>query len=99
MAPEVVRKSGHGKPADIWSLGCCVIEMLSAKPPWYEHGKNAKTIMNLIKNSNGPPTYPGNISDACKNFLNHCFIQDKAKRPTAKELLMHPFVTCKYYYI
>jgi serine/threonine protein kinase len=73
MAPEVVRKSGHGKPADIWSLGCCVIEMLTAKPPWIEHGKNAKTIMNLIKTSTEPPTYPDNISDECRSFLDYCF--------------------------
>lgn len=48
MAPEVIKKVGHGKPADIWSLGCCVIEMLSSKPPWSEYGKDAKTIMKTI---------------------------------------------------
>ena len=48
MAPEVIRKIGHGKPADIWSLGCCVIEMISSKPPWSEFGKDAKIIMKTI---------------------------------------------------
>lgn len=34
MAPEIILRSGHGKPVDVWSLGCCVIEMLTGSPPW-----------------------------------------------------------------
>lgn len=65
MAPEVINKSGHGKPADIWSLGCCVIEMLTSKPPWSEFGNDSKSIMKLIATTGRPPKYPENISSEC----------------------------------
>jgi mitogen-activated protein kinase kinase kinase 5 len=76
MAPEVVKKLGYGKPADIWSIGCCVIEMLTSKPPWIEHGKDAKTIMSVIKNTMVPPIIPENASADCRSFLELCFIMD-----------------------
>lgn len=91
----MIRKTGHGKPADIWSLGCCVIEMLTSKPPWSEFGKDAKTIMRTIIQQERAPKYPDNISAECIQFLNFCFQQDQTMRPTADELLLLPFVLRK----
>jgi len=34
MAPEILRRTGHTISADIWSMGCLVIEMLTGKAPW-----------------------------------------------------------------
>ena len=41
MAPEVLRGESYGRSSDIWSLGCCIIEMATAKAPW-----NASDISN-----------------------------------------------------
>jgi len=34
MAPEVVKQSGHTSKADIWSVGCLVVEMFTGEHPW-----------------------------------------------------------------
>ena len=83
MAPEVIRKSGHGKPADIWSLGCCVLEMLTSKPPWSELGRDIKKIMETIRDTKDHPIYPSGLSADCIQFLDLCFQLDQKIRPTA----------------
>jgi len=47
--------------------------MITSKPPWIEHGKDAKTVMSAIIKTDHPPRYPDNISSECLSFLNFCF--------------------------
>ena len=91
QAPEVVKGHGYGRQADIWSVGCIVIEMLTGKHPWPEYQNQLSALYAIAKATGGPPL-PPNISETCKTFLNTCFASNPAERPSASELLQHPFV-------
>eukprot|EP00775_Hariotina_reticulata_P009871 gene9871-10029_t len=72
MAPEVIKQTGHGRPADIWSLGCTVIEMATGKPPWSTCA-GPVAAMFQIASSKDPPPLPEHLSREAKDFLLLCF--------------------------
>ncbi|KAL6179753.1 hypothetical protein ACLB2K_046424 [Fragaria x ananassa] len=91
MAPEVVnRKSrGYGLPADIWSLGCTVLEMLTGLVPY----SNLEWMQALWKIGKGePPLVPDSLSKEAQDFIHLCLQVKPDNRPTAAQLLRHPFV-------
>lgn len=93
MAPEVITRAkgeGHGRAADIWSLGCVLTEMVTGKRPWHEYEHNFQ-IMYKVGMGNKPPI-PDRLSPEGKDFLSHCMESEPKKRWTASQLLDHPFV-------
>lgn len=52
MAPEVFMKSegsGHGRAVDIWSVGCCIVEMASGRRPWSDFDSNYQIMFKVRK--------------------------------------------------
>ncbi|WCJ44579.1 Mitogen-activated protein kinase kinase kinase 1 [Euphorbia peplus] len=92
MAPEVVnnRKThGYGLPADIWSLGCTVLEMLTRQIPY----SNFECMQALFRIGRGiPPTVPDSLSQEARDFILQCLQVNPDDRPTAGQLLEHPFL-------
>ncbi|KAL2915938.1 mitogen-activated protein kinase kinase kinase [Polyrhizophydium stewartii] len=88
MSPETVRAKGYSAKVDIWSFGCAVLEMKTAKQPW--HGLTMDLqIFSQLARGQAPPA-PADMSAALSAFLKRCFIIDPDARPTAKELLADP---------
>ncbi|CAI8597458.1 unnamed protein product [Vicia faba] len=91
MAPEVVKgkNKGYGLPADVWSLGCTVLEMLTGQIPY----SNLECMQAIFRIGKGVlPPIPDTLSRDAKDFIMQCLQVNPDDRPTAAQLLNHPFL-------
>lgn len=91
MAPEVARGEEQGFPADVWAVGCTVVEMATGSHPWPEMKDPAAALYRIAFSGDVPET-PSWFSDNAKDFLAKCLEREPEKRWTAAELLQHPFL-------
>jgi serine/threonine protein kinase len=99
MAPEVIRgkQGGHGRKADIWSLGCVFIEMATAKRPWSEHAfDNQVAALLHIDRSDAVPCIPSSLPASAVDLIKQCVQRDPNSRPKASELVRHAFVQSSF---
>ncbi|XP_014469834.1 PREDICTED: mitogen-activated protein kinase kinase kinase 4 isoform X2 [Dinoponera quadriceps] len=92
MAPEVFMKSegsGHGRAADIWSVGCCIVEMASGRRPWSDFDSNYQIMFKVGMGET--PTLPKNLSAEGTDLVKKCLQHDPKRRATANTLLAHSF--------
>ncbi|KAJ4335446.1 ATP binding [Didymella glomerata] len=92
MAPEVVRQTAYTRKADIWSLGCLIVEMFSGSHP-HPTLTQLQAIFKIGGSGDASPTIPDNAGDDARAFLSQTFLIDHEKRPSADELLASPFIT------
>ncbi|EGI68596.1 PREDICTED: mitogen-activated protein kinase kinase kinase 4 [Acromyrmex echinatior] len=97
MAPEVFMKSessGHGRAVDIWSVGCCIIEMASGRRPWSDYDSNYQIMFKVGMGET--PALPKNLSAEGIDLVKKCLQHDPKKRSTASNLFAHPFAHGEY---
>ncbi|KAH9488436.1 Mitogen-activated protein kinase kinase kinase 5 [Bulinus truncatus] len=94
MAPEVINitkgNNSYDLKADVWSIGCTVVEMATGSPPF----PNLSSFQALIQIGNGvQPEYNllDDSSEEIRDFLSKIFLTDPKKRPTCDDLLRHEF--------
>jgi len=92
MAPEVIRNEGYGRSADIWSLGCTIVEMACGRPPWSQEFTELAAAMYHIASSNEIPHIPDSLSSDGHDFLLLCFRRESRERSDASTLLSHVFI-------
>jgi len=92
MAPEMVRQVGHDFRADIWSLGCVIIEMLTGQPPFYSTTDSVRQVLRNLKKITKGPEYPKNITRSCVKFLDCCLQVNPIYRLPVDELMRQKWI-------
>ncbi|XP_006055680.2 mitogen-activated protein kinase kinase kinase 1 isoform X3 [Bubalus bubalis] len=91
MAPEVLRGQQYGRSCDVWSVGCAIIEMACAKPPWNaEKHSNHLALIFKIASATTAPSVPSHLSPGLRDVALRCLELQPQDRPPSRELLKHP---------
>eukprot|EP00898_Chlorokybus_atmophyticus_P006712 jgi/Chlat1/7041/Chrsp56S06667 len=89
--PQVIRQRGHGVAADVWSVGCTVLEMATGRPPWSQCSTQVQAIFKIASSAE-LPKIPEHLSPEASEFILLCLQRNPLARPSSEKLLQHPFV-------
>lgn len=91
MAPELIQGIDYDSKVDIWSLGIMAMEMAEGEPPFMDFPPLRALFMITTQ---GIPDLqnPDQWSKEFKDFVKLCLKKEPSERPTANDLMTHPFL-------
>ena len=92
LSPEQLEGKAYAQLSDIWSLGCCLYELLTLSHPFHADNQYG-LILKIIKGKYAPVSKK--FSAELRQLLGLLLSRDKKKRPTAKNILLSPFLMRK----
>ena len=103
MAPEVMNEEPYDHKADIWSIGCLVLELITGKPPFSHISENPWNIIRYVSSlhstpGEGPFEYtavdygPYTFLPVVMLFLKQTIVVNQKKRLCCEQLLGLPFI-------
>lgn len=91
LAPEILKEAKYDPfKADVWSLGCTLIELLDGRPP-YSYLTQVPAILYHVSQLEEAPKPNTFVTEKCAKFLAKCLVLDPEKRCSVDELIDDPF--------
>lgn len=93
VSPEALSRNKITSKSDIWSLGVILYILLSGYPPFIAQSNRQKQQMILNGQFSFYEKTWKNISSSVKQLITSLLKVDPNLRPSAEEILQHPWVT------
>ena len=84
MAPEVISEKPHGRPCDVWSLGCVTYEMMALRPAFAAFDLDG--LIRKVKSASAPKV-PERFSNELKTTVHKMLSKRATDRPTCQSML------------
>ncbi|KAH8891902.1 kinase-like protein [Thozetella sp. PMI_491] len=92
MAPELFDQSpSYGTQVDIWAFGSMIFEIASGLPPNVMGGFSIQALGDYIK-THTPRLEGDRYSDALKDLVAFCLVEDPTNRPAIEEIQNHRYI-------
>ncbi|ORX62841.1 Pkinase-domain-containing protein [Hesseltinella vesiculosa] len=92
ISPEIFKKTGHGKPVDMWAIGVISYFLLCGYTPFERDSTTEEMQAIMHADYTFDEEYWYGVSDEAKDFIRQCLTIDTQKRITAREALEHPWL-------
>lgn len=92
VSPEALSQGRISAASDMWSLGVILYILLSGYPPFHATSNRQKQQLILAGDFSFDEHTWKNISSSAKQLISSLLSVDPHKRPTAHEILLHPWV-------
>ncbi|KXZ51578.1 hypothetical protein GPECTOR_12g541 [Gonium pectorale] len=80
----------YDEKVDLWQVGCLTHEILCMSLPFETDDKVLACALILWADI---VSFPDHLSPECHAFMRACLTKNPAERPSAAELLQHPWIT------
>ncbi|KAJ3048791.1 hypothetical protein HK097_010200, partial [Rhizophlyctis rosea] len=93
-APEVLKRSGHGMPCDMWSLGVITYTVLVGYPP-FDYAEDFADLVDGITSGKWKFDRPywDCVGGDAKDFIKSLMQLKPHARLTAQQAMLHPWIT------
>ncbi|KAI9021091.1 kinase-like domain-containing protein, partial [Hyaloraphidium curvatum] len=87
ISPEIVSRQPYGLAADVWSLGCLLVTLLTGKPP-FESEAVKNTLDKVARVDYELPSF---VSDVARKLVDQLLQKDPQRRPSLRRILSYEF--------
>nr|ADV78071.1 calcium- and calmodulin-dependent protein kinase [Nothoceros aenigmaticus] len=93
VAPESLQRKPVSPASDMWSVGVILYILLCGYPPFHSRTTREKQEAILAGRFDLTDDTWSTVSESAKDLITSLLAVDPQKRPTAAELLQHPWVS------